>query len=345
MAGAGYRTFQSGEVLTSTNVQTYLMDQAVQVYAGTAERGSAVPTPSAGMVAYSTATGLQVYNGSAWVDVGGGYGAATGGQSTATATISGVDYTILTFNSTGTLTNTKAGFFDYLLIGGGTGALNYTTGGGVATSGCGAGQVVFGSIYLDANQTITIGAGSSPLVYSASVNVFNEASPTTIAATSPFTQTALNGFWGMNIGGGSLAYVGGGGGCFSTGTSAALTESLAHGYRGGNSVNTTSAGGGGGQSARGGNGSGTTGGAGGNGVDISSFIGGSASYRATGGGGGGTVTGGAGGNSSASSNAGVTGTAFNSASANSGSGGGGGVSILVSGGNGGSGVCFIRWKV
>jgi hypothetical protein len=72
MAGAGYRTFQSGEVLTSNNVQTYLMDQAVQVYAGTAERGSAVPTPSTGMVAYSTATGLQVFDGSAWADVGGG---------------------------------------------------------------------------------------------------------------------------------------------------------------------------------------------------------------------------------------------------------------------------------
>ncbi len=69
MAGAGYRTFQSGEVLTSNNVQTYLMDQMVQVYAGTAARSSAVPSPSTGMVAYSTATGLQVFNGSAWVNV------------------------------------------------------------------------------------------------------------------------------------------------------------------------------------------------------------------------------------------------------------------------------------
>ena len=71
MAGAGYRTFQSGEVLTSTNVQTYLMDQAVQVYSGTAARSSAVPSPSTGMVAYSTATGLQVFDGSNWVDAGG----------------------------------------------------------------------------------------------------------------------------------------------------------------------------------------------------------------------------------------------------------------------------------
>ena len=69
MAGAGYRTFASGEVLTSTNVQTYLMDQMVMVFAGTAARASAIPSPSKGMVAYSTATGMQVFNGSTWVNV------------------------------------------------------------------------------------------------------------------------------------------------------------------------------------------------------------------------------------------------------------------------------------
>jgi hypothetical protein len=45
------------------------MDQMVMVFSGTAERGSAIPTPSAGMVAYSTATGLNVYDGTAWVSV------------------------------------------------------------------------------------------------------------------------------------------------------------------------------------------------------------------------------------------------------------------------------------
>ncbi len=33
MAGAGYRTFSAGEVLTAANVQTYLMDQAIPVFA------------------------------------------------------------------------------------------------------------------------------------------------------------------------------------------------------------------------------------------------------------------------------------------------------------------------
>jgi hypothetical protein len=69
MAGLGRKTFNSGDVLNAADVQGYLMDQMVMVFDGTAERGSAIPTPSAGMVAYSTATGFQVYNGTAWVSV------------------------------------------------------------------------------------------------------------------------------------------------------------------------------------------------------------------------------------------------------------------------------------
>jgi hypothetical protein len=67
--GAGFRTFASGEVLTADNVQNYLMDQSVMVFAGTAARGSALPSPETGMTAYSTATGLQVYNGTSWVSI------------------------------------------------------------------------------------------------------------------------------------------------------------------------------------------------------------------------------------------------------------------------------------
>jgi hypothetical protein len=273
------------------------------------------------------------------------YGTATGGIGAPTSvTISSVNYQYLTFNSTGLLTVTRSGFFDYLLIGGGNGAMKWT-GTTVANAGGGAGQVVFGSVYLSANQTITIGAGSATVEGSTSVPTFNEASASNIAATSPFTQTALGSTWALLITGQSFTYVGGGLGSFSTGGAAAtITESLALGYRGGGSVNTTSAGGGGGQSGRGVAGSGTTGGAGGTGVDISTFIGGSASYRATGGGGAGSVTAGAGGNSSASSNAGSTTTTGNSASANSGSGGGAGLGAFTAG-SGGSGVCFIRWKV
>lgn len=68
MAGLGRRTFTAGEVLTASNVQNYLQDQAVMVFAGTAARSSAIATPSEGMYTYQTDDNtLDVYNGSAWV--------------------------------------------------------------------------------------------------------------------------------------------------------------------------------------------------------------------------------------------------------------------------------------
>ena len=281
-------------------------------------------------------------------NLGGGsaYGTATGGIGSPTATtVGGINYEYLTFNATGTLTITKAGFFDYLAIGGGQGSARIVA--SEAGGGGGAGQVVIGSIYLDTNQTITIGAGGPFYVYT-SAN-FVQAGNTTIAATAPFAVGALGNVSTIlsNAGQNSGTYIGGGNGTQKAGTIYNLTETIHSGFQGGNGTGAvfTNAGGGGGQSGRGQVAAGaTTGGAGGTGVDISLFIGGSASYRATGGGGGGSTAGGAGGNSSASSNAGSTGTTPGSASANSGSGGGGGVGIITTG-NGGSGVVFIRYKV
>ena len=106
------------------------------------------------------------------------YGRATGGIGSPTAvTISSVNYEYLTFNSTGTLTVTTAGWFDYLAIGGGGGNISRA---GTAAGGGGAGQAVFGSIYLDTNQTITIGAGSSASLSA----ILLQAGNTSIAATS-----------------------------------------------------------------------------------------------------------------------------------------------------------------
>jgi hypothetical protein len=72
MAGLGRKVFAPGEVLTATNVQNYLMDQAVQVYPGTAARGSAIGSATTeGMVSWLQDTDqLQVATGTAtWVDV------------------------------------------------------------------------------------------------------------------------------------------------------------------------------------------------------------------------------------------------------------------------------------
>lgn len=61
MAGLGRKVFTAGEVLTAANVQDYLQDQAVMVFAGTAARGSAIGTATEGMVTYlADANEIQV---------------------------------------------------------------------------------------------------------------------------------------------------------------------------------------------------------------------------------------------------------------------------------------------
>lgn len=52
MSGLGYRTFTAGAVLTAAQVQGYLQDQAVMVFATSAARTSALASPTQGMVSY-----------------------------------------------------------------------------------------------------------------------------------------------------------------------------------------------------------------------------------------------------------------------------------------------------
>ena len=74
MAGAGFKDFTAGEVLTASDVDTYLMQQTVMVFAGTAARASALGTfASEGMFSYlSDTNSFQYYDGAAWQDAGGG---------------------------------------------------------------------------------------------------------------------------------------------------------------------------------------------------------------------------------------------------------------------------------
>lgn len=69
MAGAGFKLFQNGDVLLASEVNTYMMEQQIMVFAGTAARGSALPSPSEGMFAFMKDTDtLTYYNGSDWQD-------------------------------------------------------------------------------------------------------------------------------------------------------------------------------------------------------------------------------------------------------------------------------------
>lgn len=67
----GWKDWSIGEVVTADEFQTYVQDQVVQVYAGTAARATALGTSVAeGMMSYLSDTDtLQFYNGTAWADV------------------------------------------------------------------------------------------------------------------------------------------------------------------------------------------------------------------------------------------------------------------------------------
>jgi hypothetical protein len=68
----GRKTFVTNTVLTAADVQDFLMDQSVMVFANDAARGSAIPSPTEGMVAYLTGSdSLEAYNGTAWTSAAG----------------------------------------------------------------------------------------------------------------------------------------------------------------------------------------------------------------------------------------------------------------------------------
>ena len=74
---AGFREFLTGEVLTAANVNSFLMNQSVMVFADSAARDTALGTAIAGgnalvegMLTYNVdASALQVYDGTDWTGV------------------------------------------------------------------------------------------------------------------------------------------------------------------------------------------------------------------------------------------------------------------------------------
>jgi hypothetical protein len=153
MTGGGFRTFTAGEVLTAARVQDFFMDQAVMNFNGTAARGSALPSPSTGMVAHIGGGTVQVYNGTAWVALGGVPNAVL--SNTATGTYSAgtpsVNYAYYEFTASGTATVTTPGLADILIVAGGAG--------GMASGGGAGGLLNITNAYLTGSLTVTIGAG------------------------------------------------------------------------------------------------------------------------------------------------------------------------------------------
>jgi len=126
MAGAGYKLFQTGDVLTAAQVNTYLNEQTVMVFASAAARTSALTSVLAeGMVSYLQDTNaVEVYDGSAWVGIGSsgditGVTAGTGisgGGTSGTVTITNSMATEITAAGD-IIVGTGSGTFDNLPIG------------------------------------------------------------------------------------------------------------------------------------------------------------------------------------------------------------------------------------
>jgi hypothetical protein len=74
MAGAGYKLFNTGDVLTAAQVNTYLMQQSVMVFANSAARTTALSGVLAeGMLSYLQDTNaVEKYDGSSWGAIGAG---------------------------------------------------------------------------------------------------------------------------------------------------------------------------------------------------------------------------------------------------------------------------------
>jgi hypothetical protein len=95
----GRKVWAADEVLTAEDLNDYLMDQAVVVFASAGARSAAVLSPEVGMLTYRVDGGIyEFWNGSAWTQI-----------NSATASNSNTVGGITIFNTSGTPTANAVG--------------------------------------------------------------------------------------------------------------------------------------------------------------------------------------------------------------------------------------------
>jgi hypothetical protein len=348
MPAGGFKTFVSGEILSSANTNDFLM-QGVLVFADATARDAAITSPVQGQLAFLKSTdAVTFYNGTAWVD------AAFANQKAVVESVTGDPVittdgtaTVYSFNNNGSITFFSRGFVDVLVVGGGGG------GGGAATDAAGGGGGAGGFLpatnyFVEAGTfAVTVGAGGvggpvNEIGGNGGPSIFADL----IAGGGGFGngRAGTNGFFEAGDG----ASGGGGSGTSnsnSSGQGFSFINTQGHAGAGGNSSGTAAnrVGGGGGGALN--NGFGSTGtGRGGNGGDgkTSSITGTSLFYAGGGGGGTRNSTGPAGtGGSGVGGAGGVRLQGADASPANRGSGGGGGADNRI-GGAGSAGVVIVR---
>jgi hypothetical protein len=225
-AGLGFKTFTTGEVLSASDVNGYLM-QGVLVFASAAARNAAITSPQEGQFAFTKDTnGLWYYDGAAWVASGAtgdieGVSVTspiTGGGTSGTVTI-GIDSTAVVPSQTGNsgkyLTTNGTASSWAAVAGGSLTLLSTTSLSGLATSGPSitgiSGSytnllIVVDNAYAqndhniefswntNANSYLTVttsGGSGQTLGYSTSGTYTRPAGQQIIGATSPYTSMAI----------------------------------------------------------------------------------------------------------------------------------------------------------
>jgi hypothetical protein len=99
------QVFTAGEILTAANMND-LSDQTVMVFDDSAARGSAIPTPSEGMVTYLKDTdAVEIYDGSAFGAFGGKILQVVNDSTTTASTVSATSFADTTLSATITPTS------------------------------------------------------------------------------------------------------------------------------------------------------------------------------------------------------------------------------------------------
>lgn len=144
-----YKVFANGFPLQASELNSYLMNQSVIVFASAAERTATLTTPTEGMVTYlQDANTLDYYSGSAWVNVGSNATVASGTITTSVNDIS-ANYSIVAgdanefIRSTGsavtvTLDNVLTPGQSIEFIQAGSGQITFAAGSGVTLNSYGA---------------------------------------------------------------------------------------------------------------------------------------------------------------------------------------------------------------
>ena len=67
---SGYKAWTPGTIIAANDVQNFLQDQTVMVFASNSVRSTAIPVPTEGMLTWlEDGDKYQYYNGSAWADL------------------------------------------------------------------------------------------------------------------------------------------------------------------------------------------------------------------------------------------------------------------------------------